>query len=145
MPREFYRLTADVKNPAPDRRSKDPTRLPAWPAGTVFMLVKGADPTVGWLQFVTVPGASFRYSGTFPVHTDEAKAILSAPREAEKLNLKLMEKKYQVGPEYWLAVLVETGKVTIEDLEKVAAAIDDAEEDSEADQAFNQMFRNQGV
>lgn len=129
-----YRLTADVKNPAADRRSDDFWRRPVWKAGTIIVV-----PLTGQAR----PDGK----GTIWEHDDyEHRGIKAFHDHYDEQRRLLAEVAVRVSDQRWLAVmrggpdhpnansangilrrLYEQGKVTREDIMTAWLADEEAE------------------
>jgi hypothetical protein len=123
----FFRLTEDVKNPHPDRRSKSGHSLEVWPKGTKVQ-VRQIEGHRAELIFRD----STRLFFTDGVE-DEEKGFLRPDRimpklQAEPLNVGILLERHVRGADV-LAVLVEKGVITLDQIGKVVDDMQDMSDD----------------
>jgi len=141
----YYKLTAEVKNPRPDRRRKRSMDCVAsWPAGTVVWIHDTREADFKRLQEVAgerLPGSAadlkprghirfadhsqimFDLSDSTDHHkrypeTVQGNDILAACEPAPKTLGQILKQADWV-PEELLALLIDAGKVTLEDVDAV--------------------------
>jgi hypothetical protein len=114
-------LHTDVKNPEPDRRSKDWTKLPVIKAGLRFLLCeRGPD------EYATIESSGHAYAWT----TDRSalgKLILANSQQVGPESVRELKKVHDCdwGDESVLRILLKLGRITPEDFAAVAAVPED--------------------
>ncbi len=110
-----YVLTRDVKNPKPDRRSKDWNKLEMWPKGTqIYVRQTNVDTQIEfiesrWPTLHSVDSYSETYDG------------IAAALEPAKETYKRLLHRIHVRNTWWLLKrLVAMGKITFADIEQAA-------------------------
>ena len=144
MKQGYYTLTADVQNPTPDRRSKRRLdKAQVWPKGSVVFIydrrgpvLRNAKEAAGERLDLTVDdipeqgeirfadGSQVLYSrdtsefvSRHPEYT-QGNAILDAVEESEK-TLGLVLKQADWPAEDLLALLIDSGKITVADVDAI--------------------------
>lgn len=137
----YYRLTADVKNPKPDRRSKRRKDCQeVWPAGTIVFVKDESAQRLKHLQeiagerlpedTVVLPLGQVRFedgtqvlfsfegsSNNFPEER-QGNPIFDAIEPAPK-TLGQVLKQADWRAEDLLALLIDSGKITLDDVEQI--------------------------
>lgn len=167
----YYKLLADVKNPKPDRRARRRMDcIDVWPAGTLVFVKNEAErifklaekdagerlPTdampapLGLIQFKD--GTQIHFN-TAPAHDDKrwpeevaGNGIIAVLTPAER-TLGQVLKQSSWTADGLLAVLIELGKVTLDDIDAVkhydptpATKMDDDKARDECLDAFNKRY-----
>jgi hypothetical protein len=149
----YYKLTKDVTNPHPDRRSDRYNSRVLWKKATI---VKVQGPGGGSVGIITFPDNSyvmFGGGGTGKSNSQQragdeiARNIEPAPD-----TLGLVLKDAGPGADDVLAHLIETGKITLDDVKAALVGIDALDARGEydphaiqADVGYNNLRRRHGL
>jgi hypothetical protein len=118
-----YKLSRDVQNPKPDRRSKDWDKISSWPAGTLIYV--RAQEYGSSIEFVQSRWPTLHSIG--PGCSEQYEAIGAALVPVEETYKRLLH-RLSVRDTYWLLKrLVTSGKVTLADIELAADEEDAAD------------------
>jgi len=108
-----YVLTRDVKNPKPDRRSKEWNKLEMWPKGTqVYVRYTNINSQI---EFIESRWPTLQSIDSY----SEAYDVIAAALEPAKETYKRLLHRIGVHNTWWvLKRLVVMGKVTLADIEQ---------------------------
>jgi hypothetical protein len=119
-----YELSCDVKNPKPDRRSKDWNKHERWPAGTkIYVRQTNIDNEIEFID------SRWPLLHSISTYSEAYDAIGAALKPVEETYRRLLH-RLSVQNTYWLLKrLVIMGKITLADIEQASR-----EEDTSDDQ-----------
>lgn len=110
-------LEQDVKNPTPDRREKYRwDKLPVWRAGTRFIVRARMlrNPDERWLTIE--PLVQYGILASLPLTDPRIEAVLAASVETPPTLATVMADAKDWGYEHVLDVLLNEGKITLDDV-----------------------------
>lgn len=131
----YYVLKQNVKNPNKDGRSKEPLALPELKAGMRLHVRTVRNKPTEDLKF------SYKVMRAWPSYsqlTDEQVAVVQPLVEPapDTIGQRLDARNY--SPDYVLAMLLDQGKITFDDVDQAMTALDAFGDD---DTAYNGMLR----
>ena len=130
----FYRLTADVRNPKPDRRCKRTDSKPVWPAGTRVYVSPPTDRMRGYVEFNDGSRALVGEPETHYPEASQGNPLLDALEPAPPTVGQTLKKAWAT-PAQLIAMAVDMGKVSLDDLKRWDAVLSELtdEEIAESD------------
>ncbi len=136
----YYRLVVNVPNPKPDKRSNRLHCAVVWAAGTLVKIKPGDGQRVGSVEFMD--GTQVFYGGGPGKGFEECRVgdgiVRAAVPAPDTLGIVLREGAAGLGGgDTVLAVLIDTGKLTLEDV-KAALAVADAMPDDSGETGRNE-------
>ena len=124
----FYRLTADVRNPKPDRRSKRTDSHPVWPKGTRVYVNPPSDRMRGHIDFDDGSRALFGEPETHYPEVSQGNGILDVLEPAPPTVGQTLKKAWST-PSQLLARAVDLGKLTLDDIKALDAEMEAWDDD----------------
>lgn len=131
---EVFRLTKEVKNPKPDRRSNTVWALEVWPAGSLWRVVPAHEHTVEVLYMLghhgRIPANDTAQYNALRPHLEPVGMLRSATGvNVESRNtLRAFFMLAESDPKAILTYLWYKGRVTLEELEAINDILQGTEE-----------------